>query len=92
MFDYDEESKKAAEILDKYNLTDMLKEYRGIEANEIKEEIKKINDELCEAMESLTYEEFCDYLVKRYRMRMQEVSINYMWWNDKDGRFYGEWD
>lgn len=90
MFDYDEESKRAAEILDKYNLTDILKECRGREASEIEEEIKKINDELCEAVESLTYEEFCDYLVKRYKMGLQEVSISYMWWNDKDGRFYGE--
>ena len=90
MFDYDEESKRAVEILDKYNLTDMLKEYRGIEANEIEDEIKNINDELCEAIESLTYAEFSDYLIERYKMRMEEVIINYIWWNDRDGGFCKE--
>ena len=90
MFDYNEESKRAAEILDKYDLTDVLKECRGREVSEIEEEIKKINDELCEAIENLTYVEFSDYLIERYKMRMEEASISYMWWNDKDGGFYGE--
>ena len=90
MFDYDEESKKAAETLDKYDLTDILKEYHGREVSEIKDEIKEINNELCEAIESLTYIEFSDYLIERYKMRMEEVSISYMWWNDRDGGFYGE--
>ena len=90
MFDYDEESKRAAEILDKYDLTDILKECRGKEVYEIEDEIKKINDELCEAIESLTYTEFSDYLVERYKMRIQEVIISYMWWNDRDGGFCKE--
>lgn len=42
MFDYDAESSKAVDELDKYDLTDILKGVNGIEVHDVAEEIRII--------------------------------------------------
>lgn len=83
MFDYDEESKKAAETLDKYDLTSILKGCHGTDIYDVEELIKNYGDETCEAVENLSDYELADYLHQRYGMTIQEISRYCVWWSNK---------
>ena len=84
MFDYDEESKKAAETLDKYDFSIILKSCRGVDIYDIEDWIRKeYGDEVGEAIHTLADYEFADYLHQRYGMNIQEVSRYCVWWNDR---------
>ena len=53
MFDYDEDSKKAAETLDKYDFTPILKRCYGVDIYDIEDWIKDYGDDVAEAVENL---------------------------------------
>lgn len=83
MFDYDETSKKAAETLDQYDLSPVLRRCYGVDIYDIEDWIKAYGDEVCEAVENLADYELADYLHQRYGMGIQEVSRYCAWWNDR---------
>ena len=81
MFDYDEESKKAVEVLDKYDFSIVLESCRGVDVYDIKDWLEKYGGEVEEAIPELTDYEFAEYLRQRYGMGIQEVSLYCAWWN-----------
>lgn len=83
MFDYDEESKRAAEVLDKYDLSPILQSCRGVDIYDIESRIEEHSDEAASAVENLTTDELAEYFHQRYGMRIEEVPHYYMWWNDR---------
>lgn len=83
MFDYDEDSKKAAETLDNYDFTPILKRCYGVDIYDIEDWIKDYGDDVAEAVESLADYELADYLHQKYGMGIQEVSRYCAWWNDR---------
>lgn len=84
MFEYDDESPKAVEVLDKYDLTNLLSNFHGSDIYEIIDCIDGLgNDEITKAVQDLTIDEFVTYLEKRYKMRSEEVTRYAMWWSGK---------
>lgn len=83
MFGYDESSKEAAEILDKYDFSSALKPCYGVDIYDIEDWIEEYGDEVSEAVHELTVDEFAEYLHQKYGMRIEEVSRYYVWWNDR---------
>lgn len=83
MFNYDEASKLAAETLDKYNLTNILKKVRSIDIAEVRELLCHFNKEVAEASQELTLDELAQYLHERYGMKIDEILVPYIWWNDR---------
>ena len=67
MFDYDEDSKKAAETLDKYDFTPILKRCYGVDIYDIEDWIKDYGDDVAEAVENLADYELADYLHQKIR-------------------------
>ena len=87
MFDYDEESKRAVEILDKYDLSPYLINRYGIDLFVIRENLinvlgKAVGDV---TISNLSVDEFAEYLHQRYKARIEEVPVYYFWWNDREG-------
>ena len=80
---YDEDSKKAAETLDKYDFTPILKRCYGVDIYDIEDWIKDYGDDVAEAVENLADYELADYLHQKYGMGIQEVSRYCAWWNDR---------
>lgn len=81
MFDYDVESAKAVDELDKYDLTHILKSVNGIDVHDVAEEIRNFGDsKLSNAVDSLTDDELVLYLERRYKMYSTEEVRSYMWW------------
>lgn len=87
MFDYDEDLKKAAETLDKYDFTPILKRCYGVDIYDIEDWIKDYGDDVAEAVENLADYELADYLHQKYGMGIQEVSRYCAWWNDRKARW-----
>lgn len=83
MFDYDVESKIAAETLDKYNFHSVLQTCYGVDLYDIEEILEKFGEEVKKAIEDLTTEELAEYLHQKYGMRVQEVSRYCLWWTKK---------
>lgn len=83
MFDYDEESRLAVEVLDKYDFTSVLKNCYGIDIYDIEELLESFGEEVSKAVSDLTTEEFAEYLHLRYDMRIEEVSRYCIWWNSR---------
>lgn len=81
MFDYDKESKKAVEILDKYNLANILKQCHGMEIYHVADKLKEYNKEIENAISSLSAYELSLYLENRYQAKITEEIIQYFWWN-----------
>lgn len=82
MFDYDPELKRAAEVLDKYDLSIVLKD-RGLV--DIYDLVEVITDEFPQtevedALDLFSADEVADYLVDRYHMRMSEVIHTFVEW------------
>lgn len=77
MFEYDKDSQKAAEELDKYDLTQVLSDCYDngtVEAWDIQHEgILVKYPELEDAMDNLTLDEFIEYIQKRYNVVFDEV-------------------
>lgn len=83
MFDYGPESKKAVELLDKYDLSPVLKQCRGNYAYEVGELIGRYGEEAQRAVENLTDYELATYLHRKHNMRMEEVSQYCLWWSER---------
>lgn len=86
MFDYYEKSRLAAETLDKYDLTDVLKEIRGLDVAEVRNILCHFNKEVAETVWELSLDELAIYLSKIYSMYVEEVTIPYLWWIDRRER------
>ena len=82
MFDYDENAKKAAQVLDQYNFTSMLKDCYGVSIYEIIDQLTQYNENVADALNDLSSDEVADYLYQRYGMYVQEVTELYVSWND----------
>lgn len=84
MFEYNTDSSKAAEKLDRYDLTDVLKDVHGVDVYEVAEKISSIgNAEISEAIDCLTIDELVLYLERRYEMGTTEEVRSFMWWRSK---------
>lgn len=81
MFEYDKDSMRAAEILDKYDLSPFLKNCDGIDVYILKESPPTTIEEISEALSELTTYEIAFYLEKRYGMHTEEIAHYYVWWN-----------
>lgn len=81
MFDYDAESKAAAETLDKYDFSPVLKSFRGVDLYDIEKTLEQFGEEVKKAIEDLTTDELAEYLRHKYEMGVEEVSHYYLWWN-----------
>ena len=81
MFEYDAESAKAADELDKHDLAPVLREFHGANVYEVAERIKDSGGaKIANAVECLTIDELVLYLERRYRMRSTEEVVSFMWW------------
>lgn len=84
MFEYDKEAMMAAETLDKYDLTDVLKGCHGTEVYDVIDRIDAMgSDEVSKAITELSTDDLVIYLEKRYNMRSQEVSRYVLWWSSR---------
>lgn len=84
MFEYNAESSKAAEKLDRYNLTDVLKDVHGVDIYEVAEIISSMgNAEISKAIDCLTIDELVLHLERRYEMGTTEEVRSFMWWRSK---------
>lgn len=83
MFNYDKAAKNAVEVLDKYDFSETLKMCRGVAVEDVVERLAKCNDKVANALHDLSIDEVVIYLFDRYKMRTEEVSKYYMWWNDR---------
>lgn len=84
MFEYNTDSSKAAEKLDRYDLTDVLKDVHGVDVYEVAEIISNMgNSEISEAIDCLTIDELVLYLERRYGMGATEEVRSFMWWRSK---------
>lgn len=77
MFDYDKAASKAASVLDKYDLTEVLSEcydsgYRDPWDIQEKGIVAKF-PELEDVLDDLSQDEFMEYLCDRYSVRFEEV-------------------
>ncbi len=83
MFDYDKEAKHAVEILDKYNLTEVLKKCHGYQLYDVAEKLKSYNKEIEEIISDLSADELGIYLNKKYGGCIMEEIIPYFYWNSR---------
>lgn len=75
MFEYDAESCKAVELLDRLDLTEILTrciDNRIIDLWDIRDELMKDSVEIEKAVEDLTFDELMEYLSKRYNLHFNE--------------------
>lgn len=83
MFDYDSNAAKAVETLDKYDFSDILKNCRCTDINDVIDEIydsKICNDEIMYAIDDLSTYELATYFAKRYEMKYVEIAHYCLWW------------
>lgn len=83
LFDYDPESKKAVETLDKYDFSPVLEQCRGNDVYEAGKLIGQYGEEATQAVENLTEYELATYLHQKYDMKMEEVSQYLLWWRGR---------
>lgn len=83
MFDYDQESKHAAEVLDKYDFSPTLRNCYGVDLYDIGDLLKSYGGEVFEAISNLTTDELIEYLHQKYDVRVEEVSRYCIWWNSR---------
>ena len=82
MFDYDKEAKHAVEILDKYNLTQILKECHGEQLYDVAKTLESYNQEIADIIFDLSTDELGIYLQERYYGHIEEQIIPYFYWNN----------
>lgn len=83
MFDYDENAKQSVEILDKYDLNHILKNCYGVSIYDVRDQLTHIDKKVNDAVYNLSIDELAEYLHKRYSMRIEEIIIPYVWYNDR---------
>lgn len=83
MFDYDPFSKRAAGVLDQYDLTSAIKNIYGVEIYKLYDILSQVHPQVAQVVHSLCPDELADYLHVRYGMRLEEVSTTYVWYNDR---------
>ena len=88
MFDYDPASKRAADKLDEYDLSELLLQCYDVgwvDPWDIRERAILVkHPELADVLDELSTDEFMEYLTKRYNVRFEEV-ISYRMWLMKGG-------
>lgn len=82
MFDYDKEAKHAVEILDKYNLTQILRKCHGKQLYDVAKTLESYNQEIADIIFDLTADELGIYLQERYYGHIEEQIIPYFYWNN----------
>lgn len=81
MFEYDVESARAVEELDKHDLTIILRGIHDVDVYEIIDLIYNTkNIEIINAIECLTIDELIIYLERRYKMKSIEKTTTFMYW------------
>lgn len=77
MFDYDPASKRAADKLDEYDLSELLLQCYDVgwvDPWDIRERAILVEyPELADILDELSTDEFMEYLTKRYNVRFEEV-------------------
>ena len=85
MFEYDDASSRAADTLDKYDLTDILSGCYDIGWRDpwdiLHKGILARHPELEDAADNLSMDEFMEYLCNKYHVRFEEVISYRMWYN-----------
>lgn len=87
MFNYDEDAHNAAKFLDTLDLSDTLKECaaHGItDSWGVSEQLCKISEEVCEAIDNMTVDEFRIYLETKYTLTFIEKHSYEMLLQNKD--------
>lgn len=83
MFDYDKEAKHAVEILDKYNLTQILRKCHGKQLYDVAKILESYNQEIADIIFDLSADELGIYLQERYYGHIKEQIIPYFYWNNR---------
>lgn len=83
MFDYDKEAKHAVEILDKYNLTQILRKCHGKQLYDVAKTLESYNQEISDIIFDLSADELGIYLQERYYGNIREEIIPYFYWNNE---------
>ena len=83
MFDYDPFSKRAAKVLDQYDLTPAIKNLYGVEIYKLYDVLSQVDPQVARVVHSLCPDELADYLHVRYGMQVEEVLTTYVWYNDR---------
>lgn len=83
MFDYDPFSKRAAKVLDQYDLTPAIKNLYGVEIYKLYDILSQVDPHVAQVVHHLCPDELASYLHARYGMRLEEVITTYVWWNDR---------
>ena len=83
MFDYDKNAKKAAQVLDRHDFSETLKECCVVAMSEIIGRLEKYGKEVSAALNQLSADEVATYLNLRYGMHVQEIYQYYMSWNPR---------
>jgi len=85
MFEYDKAAEAAASTLDAYDFTSILiscYDKRERDPWDIKKAIINKHPELKDVLDELsTYDEFMDYLCKKYHVRFEEIIHYSLWYN-----------
>lgn len=83
MFDYDKNAQKAAQTLDQYDFSEILKDCQGITISQIITRLARYGKKVSDAFAWLTADEIVTYLKLRYGMRVQEIYEYYVTWNPR---------
>lgn len=83
MFDYDKEAKHAVEILDKYNLTQILKKCHSKQLYDVAKMLESYNQEIDDIIFDLSADELEIYLQERYYGHIKEQIVPYFYWNSR---------
>lgn len=83
MFDYDKEAQNAVIILDKYNLTEVLKKCHGKQLYDVAKMLESYNQEIANIIFDLSADELAIYLQERYYGHIKEQIIPYFYYNNK---------
>lgn len=84
MFEYDRDARCATEVLDEYNLSDILSKCNDLgwrDPWDIKERVLLTKyPELTDTLDDLSLDEFIEYLCARYPVRFEEVVSYRIWY------------
>lgn len=80
MFDYDPESKKAVEILDKYDISQLLKNCHGVNLSNLSELFENYSCDVYAVILNLSPDELEIYLIEKYSVRIEEVTERFVYW------------
>lgn len=83
MFDYDKEAQNAVIILDKYNLTEVLKKCHGKQLYDVAKMLESYNQEIANIIFDLSADELGIYLQEKYCGHIEEEIIPYFYWNNR---------